>query len=183
MVYHKDRPFEPCREFYLHTLEELRAQPPDLIITSQASNRGFVPGGPTEATAEAMVDGLVRTWTEVLSWGTKLAVIVDHPAPDAFGPTPECLLANPRDSSKCAFDREAGAHSSAAAVLRAASARVSGARLIDLTDFICPQARCAPVIGDVIVYRDRGHLTNTYARSLAPMLTAKLAVAAADEPQ
>jgi hypothetical protein len=183
MVEHKGRLFEPCREFYLHTLEALRAHPPDLIITSQASNRGFVPGGRTEATTEAMVDGLVRTWTEVLSWGTKLAVIVDHPSPDALRPTPECLLANPRESEKCAFDRDAGTIPSAAGVQRAASARVPGARLIDLTDFICPQPRCAPVIGDVVVYRDGRHLTNTYARSLAPMLTAKLAVAAADEPR
>ena len=38
---------------------------------------------------------------------------------------------------------------------------------MNVDDYICPDTLCAPVIGDVLVFRDKDHLTATYARSLA----------------
>jgi hypothetical protein len=40
---------------------------------------------------------------------------------------------------------------------------VPGVHLIDLTDTICPQAQCPPVVGDVLVYRRGSHLTKLAA--------------------
>lgn len=37
-------------------------------------------------------------------------------------------------------------------------------------DWFCPFEWCSPVIGNIVVYRDRDHMTNAYARSLAPLL-------------
>jgi hypothetical protein len=39
---------------------------------------------------------------------------------------------------------------------------------LDLTDRFCRDDRCYQVIGDLIAYRDHGHLTTTYARTLTP---------------
>ncbi len=44
------------------------------------------------------------------------------------------------------------------------------ARSVDTSNWFCPNGWCQPVIGNVVVYRDRDHMTNAYARSLAPML-------------
>lgn len=52
---------------------------------------------------------------------------------------------------------------------------VPGAKVIDMTDVICPdQTRCAPVIGNVLVYRQGTHITRTYADSAEPQLAAEL---------
>lgn len=37
-------------------------------------------------------------------------------------------------------------------------------------DWFCPFDWCSPVIGNIVVYRDRDRMTNAYARSLAPFL-------------
>ena len=50
------------------------------------------------------------------------------------------------------------------------AARHTGVRAIDLTDAICGPDRCAPVVGNVVVYRDNNHLTATYVRMLASVL-------------
>jgi hypothetical protein len=41
---------------------------------------------------------------------------------------------------------------------------------IDLTDFFCDAADCFPVVGGVLVYLDRNHLTPLFVRTAAPYL-------------
>ncbi|MGB3762010.1 MAG: hypothetical protein WA966_02230, partial [Ornithinimicrobium sp.] len=55
-----------------------------------------------------------------------------------------------------------------------AASRVPGTELIDIRDSICPETECVPVIGNVLVYRQTSHITDTYARSLKPVLEAEL---------
>ncbi len=38
--------------------------------------------------------------------------------------------------------------------------------VIDLTEYICPDGLCSDQMGDMIVFRDKTHLTDTYVRSL-----------------
>lgn len=45
----------------------------------------------------------------------------------------------------------------------------SAVSALDMNDLICPEGRCSPEIGRVIVYWDNNHLTQTYVRSLVPM--------------
>ena len=40
--------------------------------------------------------------------------------------------------------------------------------MLDVTDAMCSEDRCPGVVGNVLVYRDSSHLTNTYAEMLAP---------------
>src|SRR5690606_12054937 len=57
----------------------------------------------------------------------------------------------------------------------AAAQKIEGAHLVDLTDAICTPSTCNAVVGNVAVYRGAAHLTDTYARSLAPVFAATLA--------
>lgn len=41
-------------------------------------------------------------------------------------------------------------------------------RIMDLTDLICPQGICSPIVGNVYVYLDDNHLTTTYTRTTLP---------------
>jgi len=42
--------------------------------------------------------------------------------------------------------------------------------LVDFIGDICPGEVCRAVIGNALVYRDKDHLTATFARTLEPML-------------
>ena len=39
-----------------------------------------------------------------------------------------------------------------------------------MNGYICPGDRCSPIVGNVLVYRDKHHLTATYAATLASAL-------------
>jgi hypothetical protein len=57
-------------------------------------------------------------------------------------------------------------------VFEAAAADLpSNLTFIDLTDAICEPEICEPVVGNVLAYRDAGHLTSTFAGTLAPALS------------
>lgn len=45
-----------------------------------------------------------------------------------------------------------------------------GVTFADLSDSLCEESACPPVIGNVIVYSDNSHLSATYSRTLAPAL-------------
>ena len=45
---------------------------------------------------------------------------------------------------------------------------------VDLTDYFCPNGVCPPVIGNVMIYRQGSHITETYARSLAGVLEERI---------
>jgi hypothetical protein len=55
------------------------------------------------------------------------------------------------------------------------AAAASGVGRIDLTARICIADPCPVVIDRMIVFRDPGHLTATFSRSLAPALGAAIA--------
>ncbi|MFV0634658.1 acyltransferase family protein [Demequina sp.] len=49
---------------------------------------------------------------------------------------------------------------------------------VDLTDLYCEAGTCSPVVGNVMVYADQGHLTQTWVRSAVPVLAAQLTAVA-----
>jgi hypothetical protein len=42
--------------------------------------------------------------------------------------------------------------------------------IVDLTRFFCGHARCYPVIGGALVFKDSTHLTPVFSETLAPFL-------------
>ena len=48
---------------------------------------------------------------------------------------------------------------------------------LDLTDHLCTDTVCPPEIGNVMVYLDDNHLSASYARSLAPVVSLLLPAA------
>jgi hypothetical protein len=157
-----------CRRWVDRVVERLRADPPDWVLTSQLQRTALGPDG--KSSVDAMVGGLRSVWAAVTAVGARVAVIADNPDPgrNVF----ECVERHPRRLTACAFDRRAAP--SAAATQRRAMAGLRGVSLVDLNDAICPTARCAPVIGNVLIYRETSHLTATYVRTLTPRLAAAL---------
>jgi hypothetical protein len=93
--------------------------------------------------------------------------------PASSSDVPSCVSEDLQNLQACAFkqprewDREFDERAAAA----------SGSHLIDLTAEICPGELCRAVIGDALVYRDKSHLTATFARTLTPWIEIGLAEA------
>ncbi|GAA4593806.1 SGNH hydrolase domain-containing protein [Planotetraspora phitsanulokensis] len=162
-------PYQSCREWTDEVRRRLTSDPPDFVITSQGEGKALDEGGgPTQA---AMVEGLRGAWSELTSLRTRVVVVADN-APPGLN-VYECVAKNPEKLSACAFDRKRSAASAAPTQRLAAKGRPRVA-FVDLSDAICPAERCAPVIGNVLVYRQGSHITATYVESLTPRLATAL---------
>ena len=65
----------------------------------------------------------------------------------------------------------------------AAAAREAGVPVVDLTDVYCDDSVCPSVIGNVLVYRDTaGHMSATWARTIAPYVMEGVAAAIRPDP-
>ncbi|WP_323794205.1 SGNH hydrolase domain-containing protein, partial [Nocardioides sp.] len=100
----------------------------------------------------------------------RLVLLRDIPKSDDDPGT--CLTQGEADLATCLFTpidlQEADSEASVAA------AEAAGVEFIDPTPWVCWNDQCPVVIGDLIPYRDRGHLTEEYAAELADDLGRRL---------
>ncbi|SDU86248.1 acyltransferase family protein [Jiangella alkaliphila] len=167
-------PFEACTEWNDAVVDRLRDLRPDLVLTSQGRNRAMDdPEDPDAGEShDAMVEGLVRRWTDLSDEDIPVAVLADTPQPgfDVY----ECAAEHRDRLTECSFDRAEAVANSAAAVLERAAEESGRVAWINLNRAICPGESCAPVIGNVLVYRQGSHLTVTYVDTLEPRLARAL---------
>ena len=110
-------------------------------------------------------------WKRLTDAGKKVLVIED--VPRTFGgDVPDCLSTS-ADPSGCDVAAGTALPDDAAADAAAAGSNKS-VKLLDLTDKFCTDGLCHARIGGVVVYADAAHLTNTYARTLAPYIEVAL---------
>ncbi|MET0426804.1 MAG: SGNH hydrolase domain-containing protein, partial [Actinoplanes sp.] len=153
------RRFEECDRFRDSVTERIKAERPDLVVLTNGSfepksDRGVLVTPVQWQTAVREMVGSLR----LLS--SRVVVLGDIPVLAESGP--ECLAAHPADVAACGTSRNAATER----VWHAAeqdAARESGAGYVSVLPWLC-SAVCTPVIGNVTVYRNRFHLTATYAR-------------------
>ncbi|WP_035764551.1 acyltransferase family protein [Arthrobacter sp. H20] len=77
-----------------------------------------------------------------------------------------CVEEHGADSAECNFPLS----DKLAATAPVPSAEETGGALefVDMTDLICPDRICGPVVGNVYVYLDDNHLTTTYTKTTLP---------------
>jgi peptidoglycan/LPS O-acetylase OafA/YrhL len=115
--------------------------------------------------SEALEAGYTKTLDRIHKAGLQVTVIRDTPA--SASDVPSCVSEDLQNLDKCAFKR---VHDwDLEFDVRAAKA-APFAHLIDITDEICPSDLCRAVIGNALVYRDKSHLTATFARTLSPWI-------------
>jgi len=118
-----------------------------------------------DAAAASMEAGYVATLTRIHRAGLRTVVIKDPPV--LTSNVPSCVSEKLQHLQSCAFRRVPDTDTEFDA--RAAKT-APGAHLINVTGEICPRNLCRAVIGNALVYRDKSHLTATYARTLAPTI-------------
>jgi hypothetical protein len=123
-----------------------------------------------KASDRVLADGYVATLKRLTSAVPRVAVIRDAPRPPLY--IPDCVSRSMEHLQRCAFPRSRGL--SSRDVISEAVASVDGVTPIDATSQFCPGRLCPGVIGDVLVYRNSGHLTATYTRSMKRWLDRRL---------
>jgi len=162
------REYSECAEFNEATIARLNASRPDLTLISM-SRIAIHPLTDTDDTVAAKGAAVGRMMARIKG---RVAILVDTPY--AGRDVPACLSAHPTSVESCAIPHGV-AFTDHLGALEAVAAKAAGAARIDLTKRICVGDPCSVVVNDRIVYRDIGHLTATFSRSLAPALDAAIA--------
>jgi peptidoglycan/LPS O-acetylase OafA/YrhL len=167
----EDREYSQCDTWRQSALERIEEGGGDKVTVVMSGDTVYVPYGPDgeelsgHAAAEAMQAGYLRTLDRIQAAGPRTVVIRDTPA--SSQDVPSCVSEDIQHLERCAFDRP---HEwDREYDVRAAKAHPA-THLIDLDDEICPSEVCRAVIGNALVYRDKSHLTATFARTLEPMI-------------
>lgn len=147
-------PLPPKCPFGDRIEEQLIANPYDLVLFAQFNRPGITPQNYLDA------------WVPIAETGARIAVMSDNPMTSQDALT--CVMRSrfdPEQIYRCGTEQsEAFPYPDP---ISTAAKAVDGATLIDLTYLYCRDDFCPSVIGDVIVYRDRHHITATFARTLA----------------
>jgi peptidoglycan/LPS O-acetylase OafA/YrhL len=170
----EDREYSQCDEWREETLKRIEQgnEHMTVVMSGDTEYTPYGPGGEElsgDEAAEAMEAGYLRTLRRIEAAGPHTVVIRDNPS--SIEDVPSCVSEDIQHLGRCAFprrkewDREYD--------VRAAKASPE-THLVDFIGDICPGEVCRAVIGNALVYRDKDHLTATFARTLEPMLESDL---------
>src|SRR5699024_5118155 len=121
---------------------------------------------------ETLTKGIIHLSNTLEQAGGEVIVLLDDAGPR--GSENDCLQGQQEDPSAGAFPRSEGIARSAQSVQLDAAEEVGTVDVVDLTESICPAPMCVPVIGNVLIYRQGSHLTDTYVRTLTEALGRQL---------
>jgi peptidoglycan/LPS O-acetylase OafA/YrhL len=166
-----------CEAWRAKALETIIARHPALVIAGSFTSRfGQAVGAQSDPGLEQLTLGTHAMLEQLTRAGLNVALLRDTPLPPFDVPT--CLARPAVDrwlgGGSCEFDRDAALSLRVFDAEKRAAAGMPGVYLLDLTDQICPAPLCPATLHDVIIYRDRTHLTGTFAGSLAPAMRQRL---------
>ena len=159
------------REYALRRIE--RDERPALVLAAGSAHHRVLKGG-RQLGGDPGVRALAEGWRPVLRRLRAAArhVIAVTDPPRAPLDVPACVSAHLRELRRCAFAR--GRATARAQAVSEVLRTVDGIRVLDPTDVLCLEDLCPGVIGDVLVYRNSGHLTASFAATMGPWLGRRL---------
>lgn len=167
--------YPACEAWNRHLDARIARDRPDLVVTSNfAFNRVTSDGHVLDNAAggageRVLAAGFVKSWAPVLASGSRLVVIRDTPY---FGfHVPNCVAKNLTRVSVCDLNFQTVRRRQPAPETIAAN-KINSVDLLDFTREFCPDGlRCPAMIDDVIVWRDKHHVADTFARRLTVSLS------------
>ena len=165
------REYTECEQWRGQILARLQTEHPRLVVLSvmrRYGNRYGLASGLTSY-EPAWFESLTRLVQQLR--GTGATVLVLGPIPDPQSFAPDCLSAHLDDATACSPPRSTAVNEPGIAAESAAT-QAGGGRYADLTGLFCTAQRCPVIVGNTLVYFDRGHMTLEYPRVLAPAIGA-----------
>jgi peptidoglycan/LPS O-acetylase OafA/YrhL len=160
--------WQDCDDFRAWALDQIEQLHPDLVVVSASGPNPVLYDEAGDRIAKDQVDATTQAGYEALF--TRLQGASDRPVllrdvPKNPDLPDECLTQQGNDLGDCLW-KPLGA-SVVDADLSAAAAEATGTEVVDPTKWVCWDGSCPAVVGDVLPYRDRGHLTTVYAAMLS----------------
>ena len=121
---------------------------------------------------EHAVQGYLRAWRRLPKTVRQIIVLRDTPVSrdDTSLCVQRAVSARKQAGVACAFPRSVAVRRDPAAVAAQRRGRDRRVRLVDLTPYMCNRKLCFPVVGGVLVHKDKTHLTPLFAGTLGPFL-------------
>ncbi|HVH93958.1 MAG TPA: acyltransferase family protein [Nocardioidaceae bacterium] len=157
-----NRNYDECTVFQRHVDDYVREIQPDLIIASEADAVG---GGQYSATAWA-----ADTYSSLAKLaGQRSSIVYIGDSPYMTNEANACLERNMSDAERCIYQRNFNLKWTDMYNAIRFKMQDAGVGYINTRDFFCNQQVCPPIVDNMLTHRDQGHVTNTYAKWLAPM--------------
>ncbi|MGW9306591.1 acyltransferase family protein [Saccharomonospora azurea] len=153
---------EECAEWNRETLPKIIELQPDVLITM--ATRDVRVG-----LKEWLPDGYVKQWQRLHDAGVPVLAVRDNPRFD-FEPS-ECVQLKGFTAEECARPRD---DMYLAVPPYETEPTPPNTAFVDLSDAFCTATQCPPVIGNVLVYADDNHVTETYMQTMAAILQEKM---------
>ncbi len=167
-----DAVFDHCGPWRDNVIETFENEGVDVVLLGQhyglldAATRASVGAAVWEEQLPRLLDRLDR-----LERPMTPILLIDSPDPPEDVPT--CLAEHPTEISLCEPRSPGNTERAVAQVIRTVAAE-RGLGAIDPRPWLCVDDRCPVVVGDLLVYRDSHHLSNTFVSWLTPVLDAEL---------
>ena len=116
-------------------------------------------------------DGMTATLTKLGDLAPHTLILGDTPTENAD--VPQCLSGHLKSVAACVSPRSYSVRGGRLDIENQLAAQF-GAKTVDTSDWLCTPQACPVIIGDLLVYRDRNHLTPDASAFLAPLLEAAL---------
>ena len=167
-----NRELRECEAWRVNVAERVAAEHPTLMIMSSFRYKRQMGAWAGVDPNEAWRQGLTKTLDTFVPLVSKVLVLGDTPTP--AGDVPSCVSAHLAHVSACAATRSDAVRDDRLEIEHEVAA-AHGAAFVPTSDWLCSQAACPVIVGDVLVYRDSNHITATAAEWLAPYIEATAA--------
>jgi len=169
------RIYSECTVWRDQAIARLIATRPAVILVTGTHGIAPVDASGRQLTGRALVQaweaGMTRTLDRLIPAAGSVILLADTPA--SIVNPPACLSQHPTSILACSTPvGEAIDETWLAAEHKVVDQ--TGVGFIDPTYWVCPSSPCPPIIGNLLVYQNGGHLTATFAATLADRLGAAI---------
>jgi peptidoglycan/LPS O-acetylase OafA/YrhL len=171
------RVFTECAKWRQDALQFVASLKPDIVILGSTSTYGFAESDWIEGTANVLrkIDDAAK----------RIVIMRSTPVLPFDGPS--CLAPRSRlhtlltGTNGCSASAHDGPSDDVFHWLALAAKKFPNAKVVDMTDSVCPAEVCRAELNGMVVFRDTQHLTAKFAASLSGVLQSRLGVPDLDE--
>lgn len=152
---------ESCAQWNESVIGELAELQPDVVYTTATRGQGD---------EERVPAGYLNQWDRLHDAGVDVFAVRDNPWWEFD--VKECVELHAPDLDACTQDRSRALADESPTSEH--DGQIPNVTFSDLSDYFCEEEICRSVIGNILVYYDRHHISATYVRTLAPIVGPEL---------
>ncbi len=177
------RPYTECTQWRRRSLDGIVQLRPRVVVLSNNSAYVAIHPKRSQVTPAAWQAGLRATASRLTAAGIRVVVITDIPRGDDGTICLARQAWDPIFGQDCSYQLASALNPAARSAEAQAVAGLSGVTLVSMNDSVCSTPICPVRRGDTILYRDTGHLTVAFSRSLGDLLGKRIGDIAGPSPK